>query len=225
MVSSEESDCSLIGKLAEQTLKQRLYDGDSYEVQQKRLRKASSLLENKVSYEKFLQQQINNILINAYRIKKTSDAREIIFKISKFQNDSYNNCVTERKDFIAKAKRDSVAQRTQKQNQLKDRCYIYFATDLNVYNACIGRAEHLYEGNYGLMAKYIVQGRCNYVSGIDNTQLSYICKYPKTSSCSVLNDNYSDKVVDACLRCKGSRRWLAEFAASMIKRKIIPTCY
>lgn len=128
-------------------------------------------------------------------------------------------------EMIAEEQRKIAKQKIQRKNQLKDSCSIYYGSDLNVYNACIGRAEHLYEGNYGLMAKYIVQGRCDYVSGIDNTQLSYICKYPKTSSCSVLYDNYSDKVIDACLRCKGSRRWLAEFAASMIKRKIIPTCY
>ncbi len=105
----------------------------------------------------------------------------------------------------------------------RNNCEIYYGRDLNVYNACMGKHEYL-QGNYGLISKYAIQGKCSYISGIDNTQLSYICKNPKKSSCSVLYDNYSQGVVDACMSCKGSRSWLAKFAASLINKKIIPTC-
>lgn len=61
-------------------------------------------------------------------------------------------------------------------------------------------------------AIYAIEGRCDYLGGIDNTGLSYLCSNPNRSGCSGLKA--SQAVINACASCDGSNLWLRVYAAN-----------
>jgi len=81
------------------------------------------------------------------------------------------------------------------------------------YRACIKDTSALgAQGKAGLKAVYAIQGRCDYLAGIDDLGLSYLCKNPNKWGCTALKT--SQQVRNNCASCNGNNLWLRVYAAS-----------
>jgi len=93
------------------------------------------------------------------------------------------------------------------------RCQSLIGRD-KAYKACIKDIRALKTmGTSGMMAVYVIQGRCNYLAGIDKIGLSYVCNHANLHSCSALSD-VNQSIRNDCGSCNGSNLWLRVFAAS-----------
>lgn len=175
--------------------------------------------QNSIDMDKLLKMQTGETQVESKTINITEQEKQKAYDESEYVQSS---------SIVGKAAQalveDMAKVNAQIPEHLKRQCAI-FSTDRHIYNACVGNHELLYEGNYGLIAKYAIQNKCDFIAGMDNTGLSYLCKNPTTSSCSILSNHYSKEVVSACYKCKGSQKWLAMFAASRIEGKEFPSCY
>jgi hypothetical protein len=83
------------------------------------------------------------------------------------------------------------------------------------YFACIGNENYLKGmGTAGLKALYTLQGRCDYLAGVDTSGMSTVCSMGR-DGCSALSPQ---STVNACYQCGGSNLWLRVYATGTLLR-------
>ncbi|MDP8170081.1 hypothetical protein QJU96_02105 [Pasteurella skyensis] len=157
---AEENYCNYVSNYAEQSLRNHLYAKETYNLQNKRLQKVLLKLDT-IKFENFYKKELKETLKKAYKIEAKEDLNETAESIVKFKKLVAHSCSINLKRLLASELKT--------QNQ----CNIY-SIDLDVKNACLGNANYLNDGKYALMSKYIIQNQCDYIKGIDNTQISYL---------------------------------------------------
>jgi alpha-galactosidase/6-phospho-beta-glucosidase family protein len=118
----------------------------------------------------------------------------------------------------ARLQKQREAQQAQNQYEekenLRDKCAIIIG-NFQAYSACIKNTSALMGmGTRGLIAKYAIEGNCNYIAGIDSTGLSYLCSNPNPNGCIGLKA--SQDTINQCYNCGGSNLWLRVYAMGTV---------